>query len=329
MKLTRADIKIFEMGLRDGLQNESLPVSFEQRQFLLEGLERAGLREIELGAFVRPDRVPQMADSAKLFEWAHAKSDFVSKVSTSQAQGPRAHSAAKRRGSRYWALVPNAQGLERAEASGANAISLFMAATETFNQKNIQMSVADSLAVAKTLMPQMKAKKFVSRAYLSTAFGCPFEGKVGPSKVLSLIEKLLKLEVEMISIGDTIGVASPRDVEAVIKPALKLFSPKKRENLAVHFHDTRGGALANCLRSFDLGVTSFDSSVGGLGGCPFAPGATGNVATEDLVYMFNKMGLKTGVDLDLLCEVSSEFSKQIGRGLSSRYLIAHLASAAR
>jgi hydroxymethylglutaryl-CoA lyase len=195
------------------------------------------------------------------------------------------------------------------------------------------MSVSESLKQISTLVPmarQASRKGSLIRAYVSTAFGCPFEGKVPAKKTLKVIESLAKLGVDQISIGDTIGVATPKDVDAVIQPALKLLGRSKGpKQIAVHFHDTRGTALANTLRSLELGVRIIDSSAGGLGGCPFAPGATGNLATEDLVFMLDGMGMKTGIDLQSLCNTSLEMSQRMKRPLSSRYLQAFAAACDR
>jgi hydroxymethylglutaryl-CoA lyase len=198
--------------------------------------------------------------------------------------------------------------------------AVFTAATDSFAQKNIGMSIQQSFIEFEKVVQIAKAKlgkRLQIRGYVSTAFGCPFEGAVAPKKALKVVEKLANLGVHQISIGDTIGVATPKDVESVIRPAINLLGIEKT---AVHFHDTRGTALANALRSLDLGVTTFDSSSGGLGGCPFAPGAAGNLSTEDLVYLLEGMGLKTGIDLNLLCQASLELFKKMKRPLVSRYL---------
>lgn len=297
-------MKVFEVGVRDGLQNEKRVVSTEQKIELIRGLIAAGIRDLELGAFVRPDRVPLMADTDALY--ARIKS------------GDLALGKAK-----AWALVPNEKGLDRAIEAGATRIAVFTAATESFAQKNIGMSIPESLKVFKSIIDRAHKKKIKVRGYVSTVFGCPFEGKVAPKKALKVIEKLGDLGVEELSIGDTIGVATPGGVDAIVKPAIKLLGV---DRTAVHFHDTRGTALANTLRSIEYGVKTADSSVGGLGGCPFAPGATGNLATEDLVYMLHGMGLKTGIDLQKLSEVSLKFSRSLGRPISSRYLQAFAAS---
>jgi hydroxymethylglutaryl-CoA lyase len=220
-------------------------------------------------------------------------------------------------------LVPNLKGLERALRLNVDHIALFTAASETFNQKNIGMSIAQSLKTMEEIRKASKNKKIRFRIYVSTVFVCPFEGAIPVKKVLKLTEKLMDLKPDEISFGDTIGAGTPRNVAELIRPLLKLIGPKK---IAVHFHDTRGTALANTLRAIDLGVRSIDSSAGGLGGCPFAPGATGNLATEDLVFMLHGMGVETGIDLNKLAQTSLDFCRSIGRPISSRYLSAYASS---
>lgn len=301
-------VTVFEVGVRDGLQNESRPVTTADKLFLVEGLIRAGVREFELGAFVRPDRVPQMADTAALYESVHAGELDLKRA-------------------RAYALVPNLKGLERAREAGVKAVAVFTAATDGFNQKNIGMSVRESLAELQEVVRVARSFKMSVRGYVSTAFGCPFEGRVKPSQPLRVMQKLWELGVDEISIGDTIGVATPGTVIPVLQGALQEM-PRGR-HVAVHFHDTRGTALANSLVALELGIRRFDSSAGGLGGCPFAPGATGNLATEDLVYLLHGLGMKTGLDWEQLCETSVQFAKRIGRPLSSRALQAFVAQRQR
>jgi len=297
-------VQIFEVGPRDGLQNEPRHVSLEDKIWFVNSLVKAGVRNLEIGAFVRPDRVPQMADSFLMFAAIR-----TGKINLGSAGA--------------WCLVPNRKGLERALLAGAKRIAVFTAATEGFAQRNIGMTIQESLAEFRQVIQEAKAalgSQLRVRGYVSTAFGCPFEGKVSPRKALRVIEKLAALEVDQISIGDTIGVATPGGVEAVVKPAFKMLGVKKT---AVHFHDTRGTALANTLRALDLGVRAVDSSAGGFGGCPFAPGAAGNLPTEDLVYMLNGIGIRSGINLDSLCKVTLELSRRMGRPLTSRYLQAY------
>ncbi len=301
-------VEVFEVGVRDGLQNEARPVSTEDKLFLVRSLLRAGVREFELGAFVRPDRVPQMADTVALFGAVKAGSLNLGKA-------------------KAFALVPNLKGFERAQECGVREIAVFTAATDGFNLKNIGMTVRESLKGMEELIAAARSARMAVRGYVSTAFGCPFEGKVSSAKALRTIDALWRLGVDEVSVGDTIGVATPGTVIPLVSAALR--SMPRGRKLAMHFHDTRGTALANTLASLELGVRRFDSSVGGLGGCPFAPGATGNLATEDLVYLLHGMGLRTGIDLDQLCEGSLEFSRRIGRPLSSRALLAYQAAACR
>jgi hydroxymethylglutaryl-CoA lyase len=297
--MTKQDfVRIFEVGPRDGLQNEKRVISLSDRLFLIEGLARAGLVDIEVGSFVREDRVPQMAQSDLVLD-----AIIRQKIQFKNA--------------RAWVLVPNQKGLQNALAAGAKQVAVFTAASEGFNQKNIGMSVKKSLEVITTLVKAAKQSGLQVRGYVSTAFGCPYDGAVPASQSLAVISSLSAMGVDEISIGDTIGVATPRSVEEVVRPALAEHGSSK---VAVHFHDTRGTALANTLRALDLGVRVVDSSAGGLGGCPFAPGATGNLATEDLVYMLHGMGMSTGVSLESLSQTSLEFFKRIGRPLGSRYL---------
>lgn len=301
-------VRVFEVGPRDGLQNEPLPLPIKDKIWLINQLVKAGFQDLEIGAFVRPDRVPQMADTEEVFK-------RIQKGSV------------KLKGVRAWSLVPNQKGLERALSVGASHIAVFTAATESFAKKNIGMSIDDSLLEFSKVIQNFKSyakvhanQDFKVRGYVSTAFGCPFEGKVAPKKVLRVIEKLAKMGADEISIGDTIGVGTPNQVDEVVGPALKLLGVKK---VAVHFHDTRGTALANTLRSLELGVRTIDSSAGGLGGCPYAPGASGNLATEDLLYLLHGMGLETGIHLDLLCDTSLELARRMNRVLPSKYLQAY------
>jgi hydroxymethylglutaryl-CoA lyase len=295
-------VSVFDVGPRDGLQNESRSVTFSQKIALVQGLIGAGLRDLELGAFVRPDKVPQMADTDRIYATLRAR-----KIKLGQA--------------RAWALVPNRKGMERALAAGATRVAVFTAATDSFTERNIGMTVRQSLEEFKEVIALARAHRVAVRGYVSTAFGCPFEGKVAPVKPLKVIDALMRLGVEQVSVGDTIGVGTPNQVDDIIGRALKAHGAK---HLAVHFHDTRGTALANTLRALELGVRIVDSSAGGLGGCPFAPGAAGNLATEDLVYMLDGMGVRTGIDLRKLCETSLRLARAMKRPISSRYLQTYL-----
>jgi hydroxymethylglutaryl-CoA lyase len=296
------EVEVFEVGVRDGLQNEKRAVQLADKIELAQGLIDAGIKRIELGAFVRADRVPQMADTEAVYQAVREGRLRLGRASA-------------------YALVPNLIGLERAIASGAKRVAVFTAATEAFAERNIGMSIAKSLDTYREVVAEAKRAKIEVRGYVSTAFGCPFEGKVPPKKAIRVVEKLAALGIPEVSVGDTIGVATPRGVDEVMKPLLKSFGRKTR--LAGHYHDTRGTALANALRSIEIGVRILDSSAGGLGGCPFAPGATGNLATEDLVYLLDGMGIRSGIHLEKLARTSLEFARKIGRPISSRYLQAY------
>ena len=293
-------VRIFEVGPRDGLQNESqiLPVAVKLQFISL--LKKAGHYDIEAGAFVRPDLIPQMADSKEL----------IKKLPPSP-------------GVNFWSLVPNERGFEEALASNIKNIAIFTAASETFNQKNINTSIEGSFDRFRAFIPHAKKKGIKIRGYVSTAFGCPYEGKIDPKMVLKVTERLLKVGCHEVSVGDTIGVANPSQVHKLAPKLLKLVGTKK---LALHFHDTRGTALANILAALEDGVRSFDSSSAGIGGCPYAPGASGNVATDDVVYMLEEMGVTTGIDLKLQVKASEFIQKVLGRKLSSKYLQAALAA---
>jgi len=290
-------IEIIEVGPRDGLQNENQILAHSKRSTLVKKLSLTGLKRIEVGAFVSPLRVPQMENSVK-----------VAKVSLKHAQS-------KKLKTQFSALVPNVRGFQDFIKTDLKEAAVFAACTETFSQKNINCSIEESFKRFAPVAKNCKQKKIKVRGYLSTVFGCPFEGEVSPKKVVKVAHKMLDLGVHEISLGDTIGVASPKQVKNVLKILIESGIPPKQ--LAGHFHDTRGTALANVIASLDHGLTKFDSSVGGLGGCPYAPGAAGNLATEDLVYCMHKMGFKTGVDLKALISVARWLQKEIGHPISS------------
>ena len=275
-------IKIVEVGPRDGLQNEKVALTTAAKVQLIEKLSQAGIRHIEAGAFVSPKWVPQMADSKKVFQKLARSPHLIS-------------------GTHFSALVPNIIGLEVAIECQIKEVAIFGACSESFSQKNINCSIKESFERFELVLEKAKQHNICVRGYLSTAFGCPYEGKVPLARVEKLIRKMLNLGVYEVSIGDTIGVATPKQVRQL----LKRFSINERKlMLAMHFHNTRGTALANVLASLDLGVISYDSSIGGLGGCPYARGASGNLPTEDLVYMLMGMGYKTGIDLEELVKTS-------------------------
>ena len=292
-----------EVGPRDGLQNESATLNLEQKIKFIRLLEEAGHSDIEIGAFVNPQKIPQMTGTAEL-----------------------ARALRNDKGPRFWALVPNERGFTDFQETGLKHLAVFTAASETFNQKNINTSIDGSFKRFEIFIPQAKKEKIKLRGYVSTCFGCPYEGAVKPQAVLKVAERLLKLGIHEISIGDTIGVANPKQVRSLTKSLLKMVGPKK---LALHFHDTRGTALANILAGLEEGVHIFDSSSGGLGGCPYAPGAAGNVATEDVVYMLDGMGVQTGLDLKKIVEASRYVQDCLNRSLPSRYFQAAITESPR
>lgn len=290
-------VKIVEVGLRDGLQNESSHLSVEQRYDLYEKLVGAGIKNIEIGAFVSAKWVPQMAVTSELTALVLAEAKLKkSKVMQS-------------------VLVPNVEGMLRAIESGVKEVALFAACSESFSKKNINCSIAESFLRFKPVMELAREHKIKVRGYLSTCFACPFEGKISEAKVVALAKKMHQLGVYEISIGDTIGVATPAQVTSLFKKLKKVVPVKK---LAGHFHDTRGTALANIYAAYQVGVTVFDTSIGGLGGCPYAPGATGNVATEDVVYMFDGMKIKTGVRISELIKANQWLKPLINHPLASK-----------
>ncbi len=286
-------VQVVEVGPRDGLQNEHRQVTTADKVEFIDRLTAAGLPVIEVGAFVSPKWVPQMADSAEVFD-----------------------AITQRAGTRYPALVPNLIGLERARDAGVSEVAIFGAASETFSRKNINQTIEESFATFAQVCSRAREWGILVRGYLSTCFGCPYEGSVPVPRVATLAARLLDLGVFEVVLSDTIGVAHPGQVADVVGAVEKKVPS---EHLALHFHDTRGTALANVLMALELGILTFDASAGGLGGCPYAPGATGNLATEDLIYMLNGLGIETGVDLDLLVAASDGIEQALGHGLPSRY----------
>lgn len=263
-------VTIVEVGPRDGLQNEPVAVSADAKVGFVEALADAGLRIVEATSFVAPSAVPQLADADEVF--------------------PRIR---RREGVRYPVLVPNMKGMERAEAAGAEAVAVFTAASETFTQRNIGMSIAGSLEAFQPVIERATALGWWRRGYVSTAFGCPYEGDVATDVVVEVTEALLALGCDEVSIGDTIGVAEPHDVQTLVEALLERVPV---DQLALHLHDTRGRALANVEAGLHLGIATFDASAGGTGGCPFAPGAPGNLATESLCGLLDRLGIDHGVD---------------------------------
>jgi hydroxymethylglutaryl-CoA lyase len=286
-------VTIVEVGPRDGLQNERAAVSTADKIEFVNRLSAAKLPVIEVSAFVSPAWVPQMADAEQVFA------------------GITRHP-----GTRYTALVPNVEGLERALASRVAEVAVFAASTETFSRKNINKSISDSLLAYADVCRRAQSAGIRVRGYLSTAFGCPFEGAVPPAQVADIAARLFALGVFEIAISDTIGIAHPGQVPIVLEAVLPRVPA---DHLALHFHDTRGTALANVLTALPFGITTFDASAGGLGGCPYAPGAAGNLATDDLVYMLTGMGVETGVSLPALSEASAFMASRLDHPLPSRY----------
>jgi hydroxymethylglutaryl-CoA lyase len=285
-------VRIVEVGPRDGLQNEPQPISAAVKIALIEQLADAGVRYIEAGSFVNPQWVPQMAGSDEVFRGISRKPGVT-----------------------YAALTPNLKGFERALASGATEVAIFAAASETFSQKNINCSIAESLDRFAPVMDAANAANLQVRGYISCVVGCPYEGEVAPDKVRQVAERLLQMGCYEISLGDTIGVGTPADVRRVIE-ACTVAVPMKQ--LAVHLHDTYGQALANIYAALEMGIAVVDSSIAGLGGCPYAKGAAGNVATEDLVYMLNGLGIEHGIDLDRLLAAGRYITEQLGRETGSK-----------
>jgi hydroxymethylglutaryl-CoA lyase len=294
MKITIDHVHVVEVGPRDGLQNEKVTIPTEAKIDYITALADAGLRTIEAGAFVSPKWVPQMADTAEVYR-----------------------NIPKDPGVDYPVLVPNMKGLERAIEAGVTSVSIFTAASETFNKRNINMSIDESFENYAPVAARARAEGMRVRGYVSTAFGCPYEGDVAPEKVLEVCARLLDLGCYEVSVGDTIGVGTPVQVQGVIGILLQVIPASK---LAMHFHDTRGTALANTLAALEMGIAIFDASSGGLGGCPYAPGASGNMATEDLVYMLEKMGIDTAVDLNRLVAASQIIAPDLDHPLPGKYL---------
>jgi hydroxymethylglutaryl-CoA lyase len=286
-------VTVVEVGPRDGLQNERAQVSTADKIELVNRLSAAHLPVIEVTAFVSPKWVPQMADAAE--------------VVAGITRAP---------GTRYTALVPNLAGLDRALAAGLSEVAVFAASTETFSRKNINQSIDESLTGYRLVCDRAIAAGVRVRGYLSTAFGCPFEGAVPPERVATLAARLADLGVFEVAISDTIGIAHPGQVPGVLDAVLARIAS---DRVALHFHDTRGTALANVLASLPYGIATFDASAGGLGGCPYAPGAAGNLATDDLIYMLDGLGIETGVSLAQVSEASRFIASKIDHRLPSRY----------
>lgn len=291
MALPRS-VTLFEMGPRDGLQNENALISTDDKVRYIDMLSATGLKWIEATSFVSPKAIPQLADAAEVFK-------RIRKAS----------------GVRYPVLVPNLKGYERARMAGADAIAVFTAASERFTKRNINMTIDESLATFREVVGAAKRDGCWVRGYISTALGSPFGDEVTPGMVVDVSLKLMEMGCDELSIGDTIGVGVPSQVETLV-PMLARKVPL--DSVAMHFHDTRGTALANVYAALALGISKFDASSGGLGGCPYAPGATGNVGTEDVLYMLHRMGIETGVDIDKVRAASSFIATVVGHALTSK-----------
>ncbi len=289
-----ARVTVVEVGPRDGLQNEPATLETSDKIAFVDLLTRTGVGIIEVAAFVSPRWVPRMADADDVF------------AGITRDQGVH-----------YTALVPNLRGLERARAAGVELVSVFAAASETFSRKNINHTIDESLSTYADVCVDAHRTGIEVRGFLSTAFGCPFEGSVSLARVVELTNRLLDLGVYEVAVSDTIGVAHPGQVRRVLDALLAAVPPT---SLALHFHDTRGTALANVLASLEYGISTYDAAAGGLGGCPYAPGATGNLATEDLIYMLNGLGLETGVELERVLDASRFIEPRVGHPLPSRYV---------
>jgi isopropylmalate/homocitrate/citramalate synthase len=300
-------VTIVEVGPRDGLQNEAARIATADKVAFVERLAAAGLPVVEVSSFVRADRVPQLAD---------ARDVFAALAGRPGALASGATAGSRTAATRFTALVPNLTGLREALAAGVREVAIFAAASEGFSQRNTNRSIAESLAAFADVCREAAAAGVRVRGYLSTAFGCPFDGAVDPRRVGAIARQLLDLGVYEVAISDTIGIAHPGQVPVVVAAALAAGVPVDR--LALHFHDTRGQALANVMAALPLGVRTFDASAGGLGGCPFAPGATGNLATEDLVYLLDGLGYETGVSLAGVVEASAAIEPAVGHPLPSR-----------
>ena len=294
---------IVEVGPRDGLQNERAAVSTADKVEFVNRLSAAHLPVIEVSAFVSPKWVPQMADAADVFA-----------------------GIARRTGTRYTALVPNMAGLERARQAGVSDIAIFAASSETFSRRNINQTIDESLATYEQVCRTALAAGLRVRGYLSTAFGCPYEGDVAPARVADVAQRIADLGVFEVAVSDTIGIAHPGQVPRVLEAVL---AKLPADRVALHFHDTRGTALANVLAALPFGISTFDASAGGLGGCPYAPGAAGNLATDDLIYMLDGLGAETGVSLEALSSASEFIGTKIDHRLPSRYAQAVSATRSR
>lgn len=285
-------VKIVEVGPRDGLQNEASPLSVADKVALIDALSLAGFKEIESGSFVSPKWVPQMANSDEVFAQIKRREGIV-----------------------YSALTPNLRGMEQALAAKADQVAIFAAASEQFSQTNINCSISESIARFQDLSALAKAENVPVRGYISCVLGCPYEGKVSTKTVLDTAHQLMDMGCVELSLGDTIGIATPHEVKALLKEVLAEFPA---EHVAMHFHDTYGQAIANTYASLELGIRTFDASVAGLGGCPYAKGASGNAATEDMIYMLHGAGMQTGLDLEQVIAAGQMICERLDRNNHSQ-----------
>ncbi len=289
-------VKIVEVGPRDGLQNEAKSLSLADKLEYISLLADTGLSTIEATSFVRPDRIPQMADAKELFSKLSHQA-FFNTID-------------------FPCLVPNDKGYALAKSVGVKEISLFSATSDAFTQKNINCSVGESFKRMKSVANEANQDGIKIRGYISTAFGCPYAGEMDSAQLVDVVKRFLDLGVYEISIGDTIGVATPKQVHEYLAEVLKVID---KDKVAMHFHDTRGMALANILVCLEYGISTYDSSSGGLGGCPYAKGATGNVATEDVYYLMSSLGIETGIDIDKLVKASKFILNKVGKESPSKY----------
>jgi hydroxymethylglutaryl-CoA lyase len=285
-------VSVYEVSPRDGLQNERSAVPLVSKLRLIEALVAAGLERIEITSFVSPKWIPQLADADEVAQYAKPPAGVT-----------------------FSALCPNARGLARARAAGMREVAVFVSASETHNRRNVNKSIGDTIAAFEDTIGPARAEGMRVRGYVSTSWGCPYEGQVDPAKVVGIAMKLLNMGCYQISLGDTIGVGTPRQTARLLERLLGEIDPGR---VAMHMHDTRGAALANVLVGLEMGVRDFDASVGGMGGCPYAPGAAGNLATEDLVFMLDGMGVPTGIDLERLVEAGKVAEGIVGRALPGK-----------
>jgi hydroxymethylglutaryl-CoA lyase len=295
-----ARVTVYEVGPRDGLQNEARVVPVDEKLALINALADAGIRRIEATSFVSPKWIPQLADAEQVASGLPAREGLV-----------------------YSALVPNVRGLERVSAHPSiQTVAVFMSSSETHNKRNVNRTIAESLRGLEEVIPKARQQGLGVRAYVSTVWGCPYEGAIDPKRALEICLALYRLGATQISLGDTIGVGTPGQTARICELFLKSLPA---EAIALHLHDTRGTALANAVIGLQAGITTFDSSIGGMGGCPYAPGASGNLATEDLVYMLQGMEIETGIDMDRLVDAGRLAERVAGHPLPGRYLKAAVA----